>query len=232
MVYYKKFKQFRKKKGVYAGKVTRNIKKYVSRAISRNKETHKSEYQISEISVNSVDTAPKYLDGHMSIAQGDAYTGRSAHRIKGVGTSLKFMLHNNYTSPVFLRFVAIVNRSGKVDTDYQTGASLFEGNSGNINFASATNTQRLTARINTDKYKVLRDRVIKLGGTLDSTKLNVSKTWIPQRKFIWDYDGSSATLPQRNNVVFLWWIIEGAADESTGQVVELHACAQFYFKDL
>lgn len=235
MVYPGKFKRYRTtrryKSRAQARRVPRPIKSYIAKAISKSKETHKKESSLTETQLNSAATTPNYMSQVQYLAQGDTYYSRSAHMIKPVGVNLKFILHNNDTLGMFVRFVVLLNISGSKDTDYTTGTSLFEDDTGNIDFASANDRQRLTARINKEKYKVLRDTVIKLGGDNTADKMVYRKHWIPLRGTLM-YDGSSAANPVRNQLIPLWWICEANEDPTTGKVVELSCTSQFYFKDL
>lgn len=214
-------------------KVPRPVKAYVRKAISKSKETHKKESSLSETSLSSVATAPNYMSQVQYIAQGDTYFSRSGHQVKPVGVSLKYVLHNNDSLGMFVRFVVLLNLAGSKDTDYQTGTALFEDDTGNIDFSGANDRQRLTARINKDKYTVLRDTVIRLGGDNTSDKMAYRKHWISlRRQSNLIYDGSAASNPIRNQLIPMWWICEANEDESTGKVVELSVTSQFYFKDL
>jgi hypothetical protein len=211
--------------------VPRPVKSYVQRAIAKGKETHKKESSLNETQISSVATAPNYMSQVQYIAQGDTYYSRSAHQIKPIGVSLKFILHNNDTAGMFIRFVVLLNINGAKDTDYTAGTDLFEDDGGNFGFAAASDRQRLTARINKEKYKVLRDTIYKLGGDNTADKMIYKKHWIPLRGNLM-YDTSAAANPVRNQLIPLWWICEAAEDESTGKVVELSVTSQFYFKDL
>jgi len=221
---------FGKRRGKKTTKLVKTIKRVAQRQIARTHETHKNCVYSSEVALSSVATTPTYEAGHMEVAQGDTYYNRDAHQVMGVGTSLRFILYNNSGGPQIVRFLALENLRGTADTDYTSGASLFETNTGNMNFSAASNISRLHLRINGEKYRVRKDMVIKLGGTNDSSRTSIHKVWIPSRQ-TYVFDGSNAILPQKNNLVFMWFASEAAADESTGQTVELHYTANWYFKN-
>lgn len=211
--------------------VPRPVKRAIKKAVWGSKETHKNTDFLNEASLNSVSTTPSYYDSAFKLTQGDTYRDRTGHKVKAVGIKIRGLLHNNWSSPMWVRFLVLINKRGTADTDYTTGTSLFEDNTGNVNFGSTTGNQALIARINREKYTVLRDRIIKLGGDATGDKIKQIKTWIPFRARL-EYDGTASQAPVRHQPIVLMFCGQGDTDVAGGQVIENSMIIDFYFKDM
>lgn len=207
------------------------IRRIAKKAVWSTKETHMRTDYGDETSISSVAPVPSYYDSFSKLEQGDSYFARSGHKVKGVGIKIRSCFHNNHNGPMFLRFLVLVNKRGTADTDYTTGTSLFERDTGNLNFAAATGSLRMVSRINKEKYTVLRDRVLRFGGIDDQDRTKILTMWIPFRTLL-QYDGSTATAPFLNQPIVLAFCGRGDTDETTGQNIEHTYSMDFYFKDM
>lgn len=196
-------------------------------------ETKKCTANYTETALTSASTYPgTYVDGSMQLAQGSSSYQRNSSWVNGVGLKTRFVLHNNAADPQFIRYLMLVNIQGSANTDYTTGAAMFENSTGgNTSLSSFTTNGYLVRRINKDKYHVLIDKIIRLGGSSDKDKIYAFTKWVNLRGRKYNYDSSSSsTTPSQRNIVEVWLTAEGD-DDATGQSVELTGEQTFYFKD-
>lgn len=212
-------------------KKMKTVAKVARRVAMSTKETHKNTDTINENGINSISATPNVYQNAFLLSQGDAYTMRTGHKIKGVGIKLRSFFHNNGTSPIWVRYLVLVNRRGTADTDFNTGVALFEDNAGNKDFSAVAGNLKLVSRINKEKYTVLMDRVFKLSGLEEGDRTKQIRKWIPYKATL-QYDGSASTAPFLNQPVVLAFCGRADTDESTGVTVEHTGTIDFYFKDL
>lgn len=208
------------------------LKRAVRNVMSTMLETKKQLSYYNEVALTSASTFPgTYKVDGMSLAQGTNMCQRVGNWVSGVGFKTKFLLHNNATNCQFVRYLLLVNKQGSANTDYITGANLFDNNSGvNTDLSSFTTNAYLVRRINKDKYHVLVDRIIRLGGANDKDKIFAFSKYIPLRFRKYNYDYTTAVLPTKNNIIELWLTAE-ADDDAVGETVELTGEQAFYYKD-
>lgn len=204
----------------------------IPRLINKFFETKKCFASYTETALTSASTYPGiYVDGAMQVSQGTTMCQRIGNWVNGVGFKTRFVLHNNATDPQFIRYLILVNKQGSANTDYTTGASMFDNTSGtNTNLASFTTNGYLVRRVNKDKYTVLFDKIIRLGGSADRDKIYAFTRYISLAGRKFNYDGTSSVNPTQRNIVEVWLTAE-ADDDAVGQTVELTGEQTFYFKD-
>jgi len=216
-----------------AKKRTTTRKRYTRRRVPRSNpllkyiETKKKEETWTENAIASAGIL--YKDQCMQLAQGDTYSTFTGHNVNGVGFKSRFLLHNNAAIPMFVRYLVLVNKSGSSNVGYRTGASLFEGQNGDLSLGAFTDSSYLYRRLNTDQYTVLVDRVIRMGSVNDKDKIFMWKRYIPLKLRKFRYNGTN-TLPTLGNIVELWLTGEANLDD-TAQVVECSGESTFYYKD-
>lgn len=205
-----------------------NLVKYVNRMI----ETKKYIIGYTEQALTSASTYPgTYQDTGMNLAQSLTMAGRVGNWVNGVGFKTRFLLHNNNANCQFVRYLLLVNKEGVANTDHQTGANLFDNNSGtNTSLTSFTTNAYLVRRINKDKYHVLIDKIIRLGGNSDKDKIYSFTKYISLRGKKYNYDGTGAVAPSKNQIIEIWLTAE-ADDDAVGETVELTGESAFYYKD-
>lgn len=207
----------------------RTNRRYIQRAAVQALETKKHQVKTDEQSISTL-SGYYYMDNQMALPQDDTYSGFDGHFVRGVGTKFNHLFYNTTSQTLLLRYCIIVNKQGS--TDYQSGTSLFEDNSGNINYASASETTKMYARINRDRYAVLMDKTFKLSPTgTDKNDSLVVKRWINHKLQRYRYDGST-TFPVRNQVVLLCWVCRGDMDTGIGNNLEVTGIGTFYYKDI
>lgn len=198
---------------------------------SRMAETKKLIAGYTEQTVTTLPT-PYYQDGAMQLNQGLTQCNRIGNWVNGVGFKTRFLLHNNGAEPQFVRYLMLVNLQGSSNTDYATGDNLFDNSSGtNTSLSTFGTNGYLVRRINKDKYKVLVDKVIRLGGSSDRDKIYVFNKYIRLKGRKYNFDATTAVRPTRNNIIELWLSGEGDDDVSTPLVVEITGEQCFYYQD-
>lgn len=169
----------------------------------------------------------------MQLTQDDSYSGLEGHIIRGKGISFKGWFKNNATTTAIIRFgVMLVKQGSSAMGTFTTGSNVLEGDSSNINIATANSIQRMTQRFNADQYKAIKQYQIKLGASSanDGSDVKQFKMWIPINGYPFRYDGAN-TLPTRNVYAFFALAVLGNNDESLGENIETSGTATFYYVD-
>lgn len=229
------------KKKAKAPSVSKNVKKYVKKALTKDKDT----YIIDDSAIESVagSLSVWWMDTFMyRNARINAIVGNLDDKIMSLGLSVRYVLNSNNTSQITSTMVRLLVLETKTsfDTDYRSGTNMFEVNApgttttGNLNYAGST--RDLVSRINTDKYKVLYDKIVKLGpatGTAATPTTYYSsahgRIWVPYRKMIY-YDEANAAFPQKGHLAFVALPIETANDPSVGTNIEISAVGSWFIK--
>lgn len=209
----------------------RTNRRYIQRTAVQALETKKHQTKTDEQTVSTL-SGYYFMDNQMALPQDDTYSGFDGHFVRGVGTKFNHLFFNSSSQTLLCRYVIIVNKQGSGNYDYSTGAGLFEDNNGNINYASATETQKMYSRINRDKYAVVCDKTFKLSpqGT-DKNDSLIVKRWVNHKLQRYRFDGSS-TFPTRNQVILLAWDCRADMDTTTGNSMEVSGIGTFYYKDI
>lgn len=218
--------------------VSKTIKNYVKKALTKDKELFIIEDQAVESTAGSLSIW--FMDNMMYRgARLQAIAGSQDDHIQSVGLAIKYFIHNNNTAnfSTLIRLLVIETQCGS-DIDYRTGINLFEWNrydmsGGNRSYNGTT--LDLTTRVNPDKYRVLYDKIVKVGpvGSNTTPQAGMSDTygriWIPYRKMI-RYDENVAQYPNKGHLAFLALPIEAPNDATTGVNCEITAIGSWYIR--
>jgi len=204
-------------------------KAYVKKHLEANTETKIVDWSKIETTSNTLGT-PMFLDDIMSIGLGDRVSSRIGREVFARGIRFSFVLNNNATVGVLARVLFLVNKIGRNYTAYRAGTEIFDDNVSND---STTGTlYDMTRRINKDRYRVLSDKIYKLGSSAaDGSNFLQKKLWLPMKnKLIYD-NTTAASVPELNNVIALVLVARADNDVSLGDVVECTMHSSFYYKD-
>lgn len=195
-------------------------------------ETKKKETRAGEVAINSL--TGWYVDaGHQALSQDDTYSGIEGHIIRGKGISFRGFIKNNASTTMLVRFGVICVKQGASDyTTFSGGSNVLEGDGGNVNITTASSTARMTQRFNQDRYRCVKQMLIKLGANTatDGSDVRPFKMWVPLNGYPYRYDGSGG-LPTRNVYALFALNVLGNNDESTGDNIELSYTNTFYYVD-
>lgn len=195
-------------------------------------ETKKKYTQFNETIVNNGLSLPVWSQINY-LVQGD-----TASTIDGIsyslrGIAMKFMLHNNSSVAGYVRVAIIRLKSGQ--TISSTGENLFTGaNQLGLDFTSATEQQRLYAPLNTKRYDVVMQRVIKIGALNSTYTSNIDcnrmirgyKRYKNRKEFI----NTSSSGVTDTTYYAVAWAVDSALDTNTISV-EMTGETTFYYKD-
>lgn len=219
-------------------KVSKTIKNFVKKALTKDKDLYIIEDNAVESTAGTLTIW--FLDNMMARSTRlNNIVGTVDDRIQSSGLSVRYMIHNNNTAnfSTLVRLLVIETKCG-TDTDYRSGTNLFErclfdGSLANASYNGTT--ANLVWRINPDKYRVLYDKIVKVGpvgGTVtpQAGMADVhGKIWIPYRKMI-HYDETLNTYPTKGHLAFLALPIESPNDASIGTNLEVTAIGSWYFR--
>lgn len=204
-----------------------NLTNFVKKVALRQSETKKFEYTVNERQLTTL-TSPTVVDQLTVVPQGNGYQQRVGHEILTTGFSIRGFV--NTVAPVqqFIRIMVLVRN----DAQSNPIDDVLEDNTGNHSAATSGDVLKILRRVNTDKYKVLTDRVMKFGDgraqqMYDDTKL--FKIWIPYRKKL-RFDAAQS-VPPTDEVFLLAWTSRSDADTTTGTRCELSFSSTLYYKD-
>jgi hypothetical protein len=207
----------------------KSIATTVKKQILSLAETKKLQTGFIEQVINSSTSAGAiyYVDAPMQLSQAVTYSGMVGHKVIPIGYNSRFLLHNNSATPSWVRYLCLVNKQGSSNTNYRTGISIFESNTGNQSL-NVTNNSYLIQRVNRDLYYPLVDKVFALGGSSDADKIKQHRKFIKMNRKPLQFDGSGV-LPTNNNIVEVWMVGQ-AADDGANEV-EITGDSCFYYKD-
>lgn len=218
----KTFRRYRKKRPMSASSLA--LKLF---------EHKKNEYREVETGINTL--TGWYANGSsMQLTQGGAYNQLTGHLVRGRGIAISGWVKSNATTTVLLRMgVAKILRGSSKTTDFFAGTDVLETNTANQNITTANSGQRLTGRFNQDQYRIVKQRIIKLGtnSTSDGSDVRQYKFWIPLKGRKIRYDGSGV-FPTENVYAFFMVPCLGNNDESLGETVEFTFTSTFYYVDV
>jgi hypothetical protein len=112
------------------------------------------------------------------------------------------------------------------------GQYFLENDTGNVQYMPAT-AERLWRGVNRDAISIMKEVKFKLGAN-DSNEGNDIKLfdmWLPMKGSKVYYDGAAAAPPVKGKVM-LFFIAGDAANDQSGQLVELSFASKFYYKDV
>lgn len=195
-------------------------------------EHKKNEYREVETSINTL--SGWYANCvAMQLSQGGAYNQLTGHIVRGKGLLFQGWLKSNATTTVVMRIgVANVLRGSSKTSDFFAGTDVLETNTANQNIITANSGQRITGRFNQDQYRIVRQKMIKLGPTAatDGSDVRHFKFWIPFKGRRFRYDGSGVMPTSNAHCLYLCPCL-GNNDESTGENVEFSFTSTFYYVD-
>lgn len=197
----------------------------------RAEETKKKFIQFNEVIVNNGVSLPVWTLLN-PLSQGD-----TASTIDGIsyslrGIAMKMYLHNNSGVSGYVRLAILRLKSGQQLST--TGENLFTGgNQLGLSYTSATEQQRLYHPLNTKRYDVIMQRVVKIGAKNSTYTDNFDcnqivkgyKRYKNRKEFINTDTGSMDT-----NYYLVAWAVDSALDFNT-ITVELSGETCFYYKD-
>lgn len=165
------------------------------------------------------------------LTQDDTYSGFDGHFVSSVGTSFNYIFFNSSAVTVLVRYVVLLVKGGVSNTEWTTGANLLQDNTGNINIAAASEQQKMYSPINSDKYGIIRQGIIKLSPTgVDGNDTKMIKHWVPQKLARHRQDGSGQ-YPTTPFLIFLAWSSAANMDTGVGYTVEVTGRNTYYYKD-
>jgi len=167
------------------------------------------------------------------LSRGTGSDERVGNVINASALHFKGVLYNNSTQETYVRMLIIGYPTLNGDIDYST--NLYEisqsGTVSGLNTISGLDTMYFP--INKKDYKVYRDKVYKLAGSVSgsagtNTRMFNHFVKFNKRKII--YDGvSNATNSWTYNIILI--AADSNDDTSTGTVCELSSLTRFYYTD-
>lgn len=199
-----------------------SLKSQIKRVVDATAETKKHSTEVNEVAVSTLNGFSS--TNVVSLAANTAQGGRIGHSVTGVGLDVRGHIFSNTSRPVYGKLMVIQFKNSAANPV----DDLIENNTGN-NSVSTLDMTSMWRRINTDSYRVLGQRMLKVGPNRNDTT-QMFKMYIPlKRKFT--YEGGSAVEPTWGKVRLVFWARTGESD-GANETVELHFNTTFYYKDL
>jgi len=217
------YKGFKGAKANPRGKMTASkVATIAKKVLNTQIETKKLSTERTEISLSTLGGVE--IQSLVNTALGDGQGGRDGHMIQPVGLDIRGHLKNNTTSPVIFKVCAVLFKNNESEPDMD----FLETNAGNVNITS-DDLSTMYRRVNTDSYRVLGSRMLKVGVEEDNVKM--FKMWINMKKFRkMIYEGTASSEPKYNRIHLIAYG-RGTANDSEVLTMELSYNATFYFKD-
>lgn len=194
-------------------------------------ETKKKYIQFNEVVVNNGASLPVWTPiNPINVGDGAAQVDGISYALRGI--AMKFYLHNNSGVSGYVRLAVIRLKSGQQMSS--SGENLFTGGAQlGLSYDSATEQQRLYHPLNTKRYDVIMQRVIKVGAKNSTYTSNFEcnkmvrgyKPYKNRKEFINTSSGGMDT-----NYYLVAWAVDSALDFNTINV-EMTGETCFYYKD-
>lgn len=242
----RRFKRSYKRKRTYSKSrfkrrpVSKKLKRYVSRAISRNVENKRASHTVAEKNINNIMDTASLSTLLPALAQGTGQGNRIGNAVK----LKKAILRSSFTSyagsaNAFYVDIYIFKLKGSVASPTLVQLQQFLQNGNSSTWYDGDPIDGLRA-INTDVFTCHKHKRITLASTTAGsagTSINVippTRTWVKDITSYypknWRYEDNSASLPT-NVALFM----ACAATDMTGLVIanygEWNACVEFEFED-
>lgn len=173
-------------------------------------------------------TSPGLVTTLNSLNQGVQQNQRVGNTVAPVGMDIRGHIHANSTGSGALVRILLIKKNSPGDNFLSDG---FEDDNGN--FAPATaDVSAMYARVNNDKYKVIKNYVISLTGRGDGSGecFKTFKMWVNLRnQGIFKYD--DAAIGCRNKDICLIALSRHPNNDDIGGSCEISYNSKFYFKD-
>lgn len=184
--------------------------------------TVQTEQVLSELS------SPALVTTLNSLSQGVQQHQRVGNTVSPIGMDIRGHAHANAIGSGALVRILLIKKNSPGDNFLSDG---FEDDVGN--FAPATaDVRAIYSRVNSDKYKVLKNYVLSLTGRGDGSgeSFRTFKMWIPLKTMgVFKYDDSDIAC--RNKDIVLIALARHPNNDDTGSSCELSYNSKFYFKD-
>lgn len=226
MPYKKTYKKSSKKK-TYARKGKTNLVSLIKRVTNKQAETKHHITVTTEQTLSEL-TSPALVTTLNSLSQGVQQHQRIGNVAQPIGMDIRGHVHANAIGSGAICRIMVIKKNSPGDNFLADG---FEDDVGN--FAPATaDVRAIYARINKDKYKVLKNYVITLTGRGDGSgeSFKTFKMWLPLKAMgQFKYDDSEVAC--RNKDICLIALARHPNNDDVGSACELSYNSKFYFKD-
>ncbi len=216
-------KNLRRFPGTKKTPVTRNEVATIAKKVTMKQiETKKTSLEALEVSLSTLGGV--HDQSVVSTIVGDGHGGRDGHMLQPVGIDVRGHLKNNTAAAAIYKIclVQIKNNLANPSLDF------LETNISNVDLTGG-DLSTMYRRINTDSYRVLASRFLKVGVQDDNVKM--FKMYVDMRKFRkMVYEGLTLSEPNYGRVHLIAFG-RGTANDGENFVCELSYNATFYFKD-
>jgi len=215
---------------MYQSNLKKTLRKEVSKAINRKSET---KYRTSNQDEASLSTLTNNIREHTPcrISSGVKENERIGNDVRYTGFDIRGYLNSNSADKILhVRAMAFIDREKQGEAT-ATDQLLLKSN------APVTHAQGAMSAVyavNKQRYRVLWDRVFKLGPhnqTDQGASVRTFKKFIKTDLKCRFNDESDASITS-NDVKVIFWACEAAGDEVLGERVELYSQVIGYYKDL
>jgi len=204
-----------------------NIKTIVKREVARAVETKQFSVEALETQFSTL-TALQYPLIRVPVSASSQ--GRIGDKVDSVGISVKGHIYNNDTSnDSHVRVMVVQNKSNE---GFST-ADLLEGVN-NTDVPLTGTMIDMWRSVNTDKYRVLATRVLKMGngGNPQGMGTKMFKMWIPMKtKINWSGGGAQNIQPLGKDCYLVIFGSRSNDDDLAGHYFETSFQSKFYYKD-
>jgi len=220
-----KRKTYPKKRTVTKKVATQVFARKVRAVIQKVAETKNTITYGTEISTGSL-TSPtaSHLVPVNNITLGTQQFARNGVKIQPKFLNIRGAVHLNAEPTQFCRMLVIEH-----DVTDDPLSELLENNSGDF-APAATDFSAIYARINTTKFRVLANKVIKMSvalGYYTTQRFNINVKLGGNMYF-----DTGETIPAKRQISFIWFNRRADNDESVGTTCEMTYNAKFYYQDL
>jgi len=219
-----KYSARRYKRKTIKSKTNQSFASRVQAVLKKQVETKFSIIGFTEASINTL-SSPSTTYALNNLGQGSSISTRIGSKVKAQYIDVRGHVHTADGNAS--QYVRVLLLSAALGDDGLT--DLVETNTGATGPAGL-DVSAIYARINTSKYRVLGERILKLGPSLNSygtkffhfkKKLNMSLM----------YDQGS-NVPERNKIFMVVFPRRADNDESLGTTSELTFNSKFYYTDM
>lgn len=214
---------YKKVAGKPKGKITRNVVAKIAKAVTMKQiETKKHSVERIEIALSTIGGVED--ESLVSIGTGNGQNGRDGHMLQPVGLDVRGHINTNVSNPCIYKVMAVLVKNNEADP----ATDFLETNTGNVDLTTG-DVSTLYRRVNTDSYKVLASRLLKIGPETDQVRF--FNMWIDMkkyRKFIYEGAGTSEPLNSRIHLIAFG---RATGNDAFSVTAELHYVSTFYFKD-
>lgn len=189
-----------------------------------NKMVETKKHSVERIEVNLSTLGGFENQSLVSLASNTGHGSRIGHMVRPVGLDIRGHINANATSTVIYKVLVVQFKNNAANPP----DDLLETNTANVNITT-DDVSTLYRRINTDSYRVLASKYLKIGVEDDQCKM--FRMWIPMSKFkAMVYEGSALAEPTQGRI-HLVAFGRATGNDAAVQTQELHYVSTFYFKD-